>query len=54
MVFSSKVVLHPPEIKVVPFALMWIILQFEIWRQRRDDPPPAGLLETSDFTLPSS
>jgi len=45
VVFSSGHVLHPLAIKVVPFAIIWIILQVELWRQRREETVPAGLVE---------
>jgi hypothetical protein len=34
--------LHPVTIKVIPFALIWILLQVELWRQRENESVPIG------------
>ena len=44
LVFASgfRPLLSPIEIKVVPYFLAWLVLQWELWRQKETDPLPVS------------
>ena len=46
LVFASgfRPLLSPIELKVVPYLLAWLVLQWELWRQRENDPAPTTLV----------